>query len=217
MPLDAVGGPSTVTSPLRSKTAPAATPLEPSPREQGPGAASDRSRFQAPGASSKITLDDVAPKTQAFDVSDASERLIGSHGGDLEQAYFESLDMRNTSQKEPGYADKLAAYSQKLGFQRNLSADEMRDIEHFMFAAASVSDKAQAPKDADFLDRAGTVLKREPHAVAMGVLTVGYSAAKAVNSLLPKDLKFLKSRTDPSVDEVAAGLKGTLRGLRDKV
>lgn len=218
MPLGGINGPSNITGPFRSKAVPAAQPDEPPAGAQAPAAPSDRVRFHAPGSSSEIRLDDVAPKKASdFDVSDASERLIASHGGDLEQAYFESLEMRNTSKNAPSYPDKLAAYSHKLGLQRNLTADEMRDIEHFMFAAASVAEKAQAPKGADMLDRSLAVLKREPHAVAMGVLTVGYTAAKAVNNLLPKELKFLKSRTDPSLDELGAGLKGTFRGLKDKV
>ncbi|MNU05225.1 hypothetical protein D3C72_2499540 [compost metagenome] len=61
------------------------------------------------------------------------------------------------------------------------------------------------------------MLAREPYAVGLAALTVGYSAAKAVNRMLPQDLKFLKSRTAPSLDEVGAGLKGIWRGLKEGV
>ncbi|MNL41185.1 hypothetical protein D3C87_1635840 [compost metagenome] len=86
-----------------------------------------------------------------------------------------------------------------------------------MFAAASVAEKGAPAADASYLDRVGAVLAREPHAVGMAALTVGYSAAKAVNRVLPQDLKFLKSRTAPSLDEVGAGLKGIWRGMKDGV
>lgn len=219
MPLDSIKGPSTPTKPLKPTAAPAETGTGPAPRPRGAASETDRLRLASSGARSEISLSEVANSARArqpFDVSEASEKLIASHQGDLDQAYFESLDLRNTT-KQDGYAAKLAAYSEKLGYQRNLTPDELRDVEHFMFAAASVADKAQPVPNGDMLDRAGTVLKREPHALALGILTVGYTAAKAVNRFLPKDLKFLKSRTDPSLDEVTSGLKGTLRGLRDKV
>jgi len=218
MPLDSVGGSSNVTGPFRTKAAaPSEAPAEAPAREKPAARGETDSMSLGLGFSSEIGLEDLAPTKapKAFDVSDASERLIDSHKGDLEQAYFESLDMRNTSKKDPGYGAKLADYSKKLGYDRNLTADEMRDIEHFMFAAASVAEKGQVSKKGEGRELA--VLKREPQAVAMGVLTVGYTAAKAVNKLLPQDLKFLKSRTDPSIDEVTAGLKGIWRGMKDKL
>ncbi|MNT99858.1 hypothetical protein D3C72_2428210 [compost metagenome] len=86
-----------------------------------------------------------------------------------------------------------------------------------MFAAASTAEKAAPGKDASQLDRSLAVLGREPHAVALAVLTAGYSAAKVVNQALPDSLKFLKSRTAPSLDEVSAGMKGIWRGLKDGI
>lgn len=150
----------------------------------------------------------------SFDVADASERLIASHGGNLESAYFESLDLRNTT-RDPGYAEKLAAYSETLGMTRNLTPDELRDVEHYMFAAASVAEKSSPAQGAGSLERSMAVLRREPYALGLAVLTAGYSAAKAVNRALPDELKFLKSRTAPSLEEVSAGMKGIWRGMKD--
>ncbi|GEM_PF-3969364 len=154
--------------------------------------------------------------TQDFDVDDTSERLIASHGGNLDNAYFESIDMRNTT-KEKGYAEKLGAYSEKLGMARDLTPDELRDVEHYVFAAASTAEKRAPGADASYMERVGAVLVREPYAVGLAAATIGYSAAKAVNQALPENLKFLRSRTAPSLDEVGAGLKGIWRGMKDGI
>ncbi|HEY9898891.1 MAG TPA: hypothetical protein V6D00_06885 [Pantanalinema sp.] len=204
-------------------------PTQPAPALEAPQPATspkgtDRLKLSGTAPLPAPSLSDAVARAQAaqaaprkaFDVDEASERLIAHHGGDLDNAYFESLDLRNTT-KEPGYGAKLSAYSQKLGMDRDLTPDELRDIEHFMFAAASISEQGSPTANASDLGRVGTVLAREPHAVGLAVLTVGYSAAKAVNSVLPQDLKFLKSRTAPSLDEVGAGLKGIWRGMKDRV
>jgi hypothetical protein len=54
----------------------------------------------------------------AFDVAAASERIVQASNGDLEQAYFKSITMRNLPKKDPAYEQKL------------------RDMEHYPFAAA---------------------------------------------------------------------------------
>ncbi|MBO9542836.1 hypothetical protein J7643_19785 [bacterium] len=217
MPLNGVQGSQ---PPARVPQAPppqAPAPLAPQPSPAAKG--TDRLALSGPAPVATPALSDAVARAraaQAFDVEATSERLIGHHQGNLETAYFESLDLRNTT-REPGYAAKLSAYSQKLGMARDLNPDELRDIEHYLFAAASVAEKGAPASDASYLERVGAVLAREPHAVGLAALTVGYSAAKAVNRVLPQDLKFLKSRTAPSLDEVGAGLKGIWRGLKDQV
>jgi hypothetical protein len=219
MPINEIHGGQIPAVRPKATTQPLEAPATPSP---APAKGTDRLKLSGSGPLPASSLADVVARAQAaatpqeFDVDDASERLIASHGGNLDNAYFESLDLRNTT-KQPGYAAKLSAYSQKLGMDRDLTPDELRDIEHYMFAAASVAEKGAPAADASYLERVGSVLAREPHAVGMAALTVGYSAAKAVNRVLPQDLKFLKSRTAPSLDEVSAGLKGIWRGMKDGV
>jgi hypothetical protein len=186
-----------------------------------PARGTDTLSLSGTGPLSGMSLSETVQRAKAaqgvtFDVDETSERLIASHGGNLEQAYFESLDLRNTT-KEKGYPEKLAAYSEKLGMDRNFTPDELRDIEHYMFAAASTAEKFAPEKNASQLDRSLSVLGREPYAASLAVLTVGYSAAKVVNQALPDSLKFLKSRTAPSLDEVGAGLKGIWRGIKDGI
>ncbi len=223
MALSSLQGKSQVPSVATSVAAPPtrppaeARPSEPTTSARG----SDQLALSETGQQPRMALSDVVQRAKAaqgiaFDVAHASERLIASHGGDLEQAYFESLDLRNTT-KQPGYAEKLEAYSRKLGMDRNFTPDELRDVEHFLFAAASTAEKAKPGKDASQLDRSLAVLGREPYAASLAVLTVGYSAAKVVNQALPDGLKFLKSRTAPSLEEVGAGLKGIWRGMKDGI
>lgn len=210
MSLDSINGSSRATGSFKPKAAPAQAPATPAPAAK-PAATTDRLSTSAASARSQAYGDPA----QEFDVSDAAERLIAAHGGSLEMAYYESIGIRNAKKNAPGYAKELADYSKKLGYDRNLTPDEMRDVEHFMYAAAYVSDQGKADRDAGLAGKSWATLKREPHAVVMGILTMGYSAAKAVNKVMPDGLKFLKSRTAPSLDEVSAGLKGTWRGLRE--
>lgn len=223
MPINGVQGSAIPALRPQAPTAPAtqtaaAPPTAAAPKGTDRLSLSGTSPLPAPSLSDAVARAQAAAGAapKAFDVAEASERLIAQHGGNLDNAYFESLDLRNTT-KEPGYAAKLSAYSQKLGMGRDMTPDELRDVEHYMFAAASVAEKGAVGADASYLDRVGAVLSREPYAVGLSVLTVGYSAAKAVNRMLPQDLKFLKSRTAPSLEEVEAGLKGTWRGMKHGV
>ena len=176
---------------------------------------SDRLATSSLGKASGLSLDHLEGSND-FDVSAACSRLIAAHGNNLDNAYYEAITMRDLSASDPTRNQEILDYSHKLGMDRPLTADEMRDIEHYMFAAAFVADQGEAGGNANFTQQALAVLKREPMLVGMIADTVGYTAAKVLNKALPEQLKFLKSRTDPSMKELVAGLKGVFRGFSNE-
>lgn len=152
-----------------------------------------------------------------FRLGDAAERLIAQAGGDLEQAYFRSINMRNADPKAPSYQRDLVQLSLDAGLSRPITKDELRDVEHYLFAAAYTAGIAPSKPDDGYLEKVGKTLARELTFASAVASTVGYSAAKVANEASKAlfDKPLLKSRTKPSIEELLAGIQGAARGLTD--
>lgn len=161
--------------------------------------------------------DAQAPGSKDFKLVEATEAIIGKAGGSLEQAYFRSINLRNADPKSPDYQRTLTQFSLDAGLKRPISKDELRDMEHYLFAAAYTAGIAPSEPTDDYLDKVGKTLARELTFASAVAATVGYTAAKVANEASKAlfDKPLLKSRTTPSLDELYAGIRGAARGLGD--
>jgi hypothetical protein len=153
----------------------------------------------------------VEPK---FDVGKAAEGIIQKAGGKLDEAYYRSINLRNMPKTDPKYQEALAAFSKDAGLKQNITPDQLRDVEHFLFAAAWTAGEP-LKADASYAERVVDTLRREGVFASNFVATLGYSAAKLLNegSKATIGKSFLNSRTKPSLDEVIAGIRGAARGF----
>ena len=190
----------------KPKPAPGGAPAGPAPTRDGLAHSGAR---RAGGA--------AAPGRADFDISDASEAIIAKAGGDLEAAYMRSILLRNEDPKRPDYQQKLTQFSLDAGLKRPITTDELRDVEHYLFAAAYTAGIAPSKPSDTYLDEVGKTLAREITFASAVLSTVGYSVAKVANeaSKATIGVPLLRSRTKPSLDELLAGIKGAARGLRD--
>lgn len=192
----------------------------PKPRAAGPAPAASGPAQPRDG----LALSGARPAGEApaagsadFKLGDGAERIIAKAGGDLEGAYARSILLRNKDPKSPDYQKELTQFSLDAGLKRPITKDELRDVEHYLFAAAYTAGIAPSKPDDDYLDKVGKTLARELTFASSVVATVGYSAAKVANEASKAlfDKPLLKSRTKPSIEELMAGIKGAARGLAD--
>lgn len=171
---------------------------------------------------------DAAPSD--FDVSAAAHRLIGASGDSSMNALQTVIIARDG---DPGQkvtpAEQRAALQkiqQTLGLAKPLTAEQLRDLDHFLTAYHATHNGVDSFAPASSDGRLKQVLKtigREVMGVGTSVDTIAYSAAKAISQTTGVDLLSKVSpysgngpNTSPaSVHEVVEGLKGVIDGAFD--
>lgn len=132
----------------------------------------------------------------------------GSHVGDVER----------------GQANR--AIQEALGLPNAATAEQLRDVDHWLNAYGAAHDGPFSPDEGDgFFARTAKTAARSAVGVAQAGIVVGYTAGKAIAQHTPVDPIDLipgtdfKGRgpnvSDASVSEVVQGLKGVFHGVYD--